>query len=152
MNIILRSATIDDAEELTDLCMVSKKSHGYDENFMERCKDELTVTPRQIQDNYFWVAECDIICGCTCLKVDADKTTGEIEAFFVHPEFQKLGVGRILWNKIIQTAHKDRLSMLHLASDPFAEGFYKKLGFTTTRYVPSGSIAGRTIPYMEMSL
>ena len=95
MKITLRSATIDDAEVLSDLCMASKKSHGYDESFMERCKEELTVTSSQIQDNYFWVAECEIICGCACLKIESDNAAGEIEAFFVHPEFQKLGVGKI---------------------------------------------------------
>ena len=152
MNTIIRPANAHEADELTALCMLSKQSNGYDDEFMASCAEELKVTRAHIVENNFWVTERDAICGCACLKIEPNAKTGEIEAFFIHPDFQNLGIGTLLWKQLLDIAIKNRLTKLHLDADPFAESFYSKLGFTTVGQVPSGSIEGRNIPYMEMSL
>ena len=148
---IIRPARLDEADALTDLSMRSKQSNGYDEAFMAACRDELTVTADRMTDGTYWVAEVNgVIRGCVCLSVDADNATGEINAFFIDPDFQRRGIGQVLWRKILEEAQE--LQTLRLDADPAAAPFYEKLGFVTVRNVPSGSIKGRTLPHMVLKL
>lgn len=149
----IRRARLDEADALTDLSMRSKQSNGYDDAFMEACREELTVTPESMADGTYWVAEIDAaIRGCVCLGHDADGTSGEIHAFFIDPEWQRRGVGQRLWQAVLEQARADGLVRLHLAADPDAVRFYAKLGFETTGAVPSGSIAGRSLPLMTRAV
>lgn len=149
---LIRPARIDEADELTALCMVSKQSNGYDGDFMALCADELRVTPSRILGSMFCVAEREYLCGCACLHIEHGTTTGDVRAFFVHPDCQGQGVGGLLWKRILKCAQSRGLSRIHLDADPFAESFYTRLGFRTIGQSPSGSIAGRTIPHMELIL
>ena len=150
---LIRPAKEGDATVLTDLCMVSKQSNGYDDAFMEACREELRVTPERLGSQQFWVAEnAPHICGCVCLEVDSERKRAEVCAFFVHPDWQRKGVGRLLWVPVLQAAGEQNLEMLHLDADPAAVPFYQSLGFVTVGENPSGSIPGRTIPYMELPL
>ncbi|NKB65160.1 MAG: GNAT family N-acetyltransferase [Gammaproteobacteria bacterium] len=64
------------------------------------------------------------------------------------PNWQRKGIGQLLWEKILQRAKAQMLTSLHLEADPFAVPFYKSIGFTIKGEVPSGSIAGRYLPHM----
>jgi len=152
MNITIRKARPDDAGKLTDLIMRSKSSNGYDEAFMAACREELAVTGARLAEEEYWVAETDVLCGCACLLVDENDTSGEVSAFFVDPGWQGKGVGRLLWQKLLERAKAQALSQLHLDSDPFAVPFYQAMGFAVTGQTPSGSIPGRFLPYMTLSL
>jgi len=152
MNITIRKARADDTGELTDLIMRSKSSNGYDEAFMAACYDELAVTPERLVEGEYWLAEADALCGCACLLVDGNGTSGEVHAFFIDPDFQGKGIGRLLWQKLLERANAQGLSKLHLDSDPFAVPFYQAMGFIVTGQTPSGSIPGRFLPYMTLSL
>jgi N-acetylglutamate synthase-like GNAT family acetyltransferase len=152
MAINIRSARPEDAQTLTDLSMLSKRSNGYDDAFMALCVDELRITTHHIKTARYWVAESDIICGCVCLRIASDGMAGAVEAFFVHPDRQGSGVGKMLWLQILQHAENHSVRNLHLDADPYAEGFYRKLGFHTVGQVPSGSIPGRTIPHMVLTI
>jgi len=149
----IRLARPDEADALTDLSIRSKQSNGYDDAFMAACRDELTVTDQHMVDGTFWVAEIDgVIRGCVCLGIAEDGTSGEINAFFIDPDFQGRGLGRKLWEAALAKARAAGLVRLHLASDPFAVPFYEKLGFVTIGTVPSGSIGGRALPHMTFAL
>ncbi len=152
MNITIRKARPDDAGELTDLIMRSKSSNGYDEAFMAACYDELAVTPERIAKGEYWVADAWALCGCASLRVDDCGGSGEVNAFFVDPDWQGKGVGRLLWQKLLERAKAQDLSQLHLDSDPFAVSFYQAMGFAVTGQTPSGSIPGRFLPYMTRLL
>ena len=150
----IRRAKLSEADFLSDLSMLSKQSNGYGEDFMEMCRDELRVTQERLEKGEYWVAETESeeICGCVCLCVESDDQSGEVHAFFIHPDWQRRGLGKKLWNKILERAIDQNLKLLHLDADPFAVAFYELLGFKTVRETPSGSIADRTIPYMELHL
>lgn len=70
MKLEIRRARPDEADALTDLSMRSKRSNGYDDAFMEACREELTVTPKRLAEGEYWVAVADDICGCVCLLPD----------------------------------------------------------------------------------
>ncbi len=151
----VRPARIDEADALTALCVRSKRSNGYDATFMAACLDELMVTPARLKAGNFWVAEVagdDVLCGCAGLTMGAGKRIGKVGMFFVDPEWQGRGAGRALWAAIVDCAQENGLRKLYLDSDPFAEAYYRKLGFEMIGRVPSGSMPGRTLPRMEITL
>jgi GNAT superfamily N-acetyltransferase len=152
MKIEIRRARPDEAETLSDLSMRSKRSNGYDDAFMEACREELTVTPSRMAEGEYWAAETDVICGCACLVENVEGDSGEVHAFFIDPAFQGRGVGRMLWLKIVELAKSKGIVKLHLDADPFAVPFYEAMGFVVVGEAPSGSIIGRTIPRMEIQL
>lgn len=106
MNIKLRQARLDEADLLSDLAMRSKQSNGYDDEFMARCRDELTVTRQSLALAELWVAEADRICGCVGLSVDEAGNSGEVFSFFVDPDFKRRGIGRLLWQDLVERMEK----------------------------------------------
>jgi len=55
----IRPATIDELSGLSDLCFRSKAVWGYDEEFMEACRGELSFEPRDLDLTPIAVAEHD---------------------------------------------------------------------------------------------
>jgi len=152
MDIDLRRARADEIDQLTELSMRSKRSNGYDDAFMKACREELTVTAARMAAGEYWLAEADEICGCVCLLTTAHSPIGEIHAFFIDPTWQRRGIGRLLWQKIVARAQAKKLSILGLDADPKAVAFYQAMGCQIVGYVPSGSIKGRLLPRMEIRL
>lgn len=163
--ITIRRALYSDCTALTSLCFRSKQSNGYDDGFMEACRGELTVTRETLEQSECWVAQhlegqhsdnAPALCGCACLTLPSntlsEKQTpvGEVGLFFIDPGWQGNGVGRLLWETILKRAESHGLHELVLDADPFAEGFYAKLGFEVIGRVTSGSIPGRTLPHMRL--
>ncbi|MDP6876881.1 MAG: GNAT family N-acetyltransferase [Alphaproteobacteria bacterium] len=148
----LRRARLDDNNVLTALFFRSKQSNGYDDAFMAACREELTVTADDLKAGEYWIAETHEVCGCACLLPDPDRPTGEVHAFFIDPNHQRQGVGRLLWQKLLERARAQNLVELRLDADPFAVPFYRKLGFEIVGTMPSGSIPGREIPHMKIAI
>lgn len=149
----IRKAELKDREALTDLCMRSKQSNGYDDAFMAQCADELRVRDGWILDHDFWLAESETgkPVGCIRLSAGDQAGTGELETCFVDPDWQGRRVGRRLFEVLIARADELGLTRIGLDADPSAEPFYARMGFETVGRVPSGSIPGRTLPRMEMT-
>lgn len=152
MGVIIRPARQEDADALTELAMISKQSNDYDDAFMEACADELRVTPDLLTANEYWVAESNVPCGFVCLQINKGEQVGQITALFIHPDWQRRGVGRLLWARVERLAREKNATALYLDADPEAEAFYHSLGFSTVGRVPSGSIPGRTLPHMKIEL
>jgi N-acetylglutamate synthase-like GNAT family acetyltransferase len=152
MSITTRKARLSDAETLSDLSMRSKQSNGYDDAFMEACRDELTVREEDFQTTEYWVAVEDGICGMVGLTPDADGKAAEVCGLFIDPDHQRKGIGQMLWDIVVKDASKRGLTSLYLDADPAAVPFYEALGLKTIRQEPSGSIPGRFLPHMELRL
>ena len=151
MNITIRRARSDEAEILTDLSMRAKRSNGYDDAFMEACRPELTVKADRLEEGEYWVADSGSVCGWACLK-EAHDRYGEVNAFFIDPEWQRQGVGRSLWLKVVERARILGMKTLFLDADPAAVPFYRAMGFVQVGEVPSGSIEGRMLPRLECQI
>lgn len=143
---ILRAPEPSEAPALTGLVMRSKASHGYDADFMAKCRDALTVRP------HTWglpqLAEDGALLGYVELHTD----TATINHLFVTPEAQGKGFGRALFTWACDTARSTGLTRLTLEADPFAEAFYAKLGARTYAQQPSTLFPGRSLPLMEIHL
>ena len=74
MPLTIRAPTIDELSGLSDLCFRSKAVWGYDEQFMEACRGELSFEPRDLQLTPIAVAEHDgKLIGVAQLKVVDDE-------------------------------------------------------------------------------
>ncbi|MEZ5923967.1 MAG: GNAT family N-acetyltransferase [Hyphomicrobiaceae bacterium] len=147
----LRRARPEEAGRLTELAIRSKASNGYDNAFMAACVGELTVTPDRVANGEFWLTELDgrITGFFELVTVDG---TAEVMALFVEPDLKNSGVGRALWTKLVQCAVAAGAACIGVGSDPFAQGFYERMGCVVVGTEPSASIPGRVLPRLVLRL
>jgi GNAT superfamily N-acetyltransferase len=127
--------------------MRSKAHWGYDDVFMEKCRDELTVRPEDLSRLMVPVAEvAGDLAGFAAVAVDGDEA--EVWFLFVDPPFIGSGVGRRLWYECVVQAQSSGARRLRVEADPFAEDFYARMGAVRVGEVASQSIAGRQLPLL----
>ena len=149
--IMLRGPKCDEAVELTDLCLRSKAVWGYDQQFMEACRGELTFTPADLQSQRIQVAEAN---GCVIgvVEVALDGEEAELAKMFVEPASLRAGAGRKLFEWAKATARASGATIMTIDADPGAANFYRRMGAVDDGVVPSGSIPGRTLPRLLLRL
>src|SRR6266545_7843579 len=96
MPIEIRRAQPHEAEMLTAIAYAAKRHWGYAEEWIQRWRDDLTITPEFISTDEVFVAEIDgEIVGCCALIVTG--SMAEIEHMWIRPEHMRCGVGRTLF-------------------------------------------------------
>lgn len=148
----IRAARPDEADLLTDLCMRSKASWGYDDAFMAASREVLTLTPQRIAGGHVWVAEeaGGAILGVTAIVPDgADQ---ELDLLFVDPTAHRGGVGRFLLLHAVEQARLAGAKELLIAADVNAAGFYERCGAVRIGEIPSDAIPGRMLPVLSITL
>ena len=143
----MRQARAEEAAALSALAMRSKAHWGYDAQFLEACRAELTLTPAFVEAHPVIVSDNgEGIAGFyTLVRWKADI---ELWHFFVDPPAMGRGIGRALWHDAVDRAAGLGYSRLLVQSDPSAEGFYLKLGAERIGDVPSQVLPGRTLPLL----
>lgn len=145
---------ISDCDTLSALVFNSKASHGYDQAFMEACRDEISVTPDTLKKGPSQLAWFDVRSeplGFIQI-VQTMPLACELEALFITPKAQGLGIGRSLFEWGTETASQLGYKEMFINSDPGAEQFYKRSGAIRVGEIPSGSIAGRLLPRLSYIL
>jgi GNAT superfamily N-acetyltransferase len=151
MEVALRRARAYEASTLSDLALAAKGYWGYDEAFLESCRTELTFSPDDVARRHFVVAEADgLVVGFYC--VDGEPPVGEFSHMWVRPSEIGTGLGRVLWQDAMAAAATAGFEYLEIEAEPNAEGFYRKMGAERTGETPSGSIPGRMLPLMRVSV
>jgi|FLOH01.1.fsa_nt_gi predicted N-acetyltransferase YhbS len=124
---IVRKAKSDEAEVLTALCRLAKASWGYPEEWMQAWASELLVTSNYIQSSKVLVAEIEgDIVGFGALS--SRKEDLDLDHLWVDPTRQRMGVGSVLWARLVEHARTTNASSIYIVSDPFAQPFYEKHG------------------------
>jgi GNAT superfamily N-acetyltransferase len=143
---------VDEADMLSDLAFRSKAHWGYPPEFMEACRDELTVTSSAIAAGRVFVLD-DHWTPVGVYSLD-DLPDGGIELghLFVEPGRFGTGVGRQLVEHACRTAHALGYRRLVIQGDPNAEGFYARCGAVRIGDRQSASIPGRKLPLFEIDL
>lgn len=155
-----REAVAADAELLTRLSFASKRYWAYPEEYYHVWRDELTITADYIDQNTVFVWECaggpvgyyslvflvhDLDVGGIALP------RGEwLEHMFILPVHIGRGIGRAMMEHVRGYCTGQGIRGLRALADPYARGFYEKMGFVFIRDYPS-TIVGRTTPLMEIS-
>jgi GNAT superfamily N-acetyltransferase len=145
---LIRQARPEEIERLTELSVRAKASWGYDEDFMARCRPELTMTAAKLASWTVLVADDDgRLVGMAAFSVDGERA--ELEEFMVEPDYHGRGVGRALMAEFLRACRARGAKRAGLDADPNAEPIYRSLGFAKIGYTPSRSIPGRLLPRME---
>lgn len=103
----------------------------YSEKLIAEFCDKYSVDKieKRIMDMQLFVAEEDekqTILGIIGIKEN------QLRTFFVHPEHQGSGIGRLLFNKLEEFAREHGLQKIILEGSPLGEPIYKHFGFEKT--------------------
>ncbi|WP_409492189.1 GNAT family N-acetyltransferase [Amycolatopsis sp. cmx-11-12] len=145
----LRAAEPHEADDITALARRSKAYWGYEQEFLDRVRDLLTVRPEQIRGEQVIVAERgERLLGY--YQLGGTPPGGELADLFVEPDAIGTGLGRRLWDHATSAARKRGFRKLELESDPHAEPFYLHMG---AQRVGEREVApGRLLPIMRIIL
>ena len=147
----LRAPLANEMTALTELCLRSKAVWGYDQAFMEACRAELTLTPRDLETSRLQIAERDgTIVGVA--QVSAADDTAHLEKLFIEPDVLRAGAGRLLFDWALATARSLGARTMIIEADPGAAAFYRRMGATDDGVAPSASIPGRFLPRLRLNL
>ena len=149
---LIRQARAGEANMLTELALRSKTHWGYDEQFIKGCRNELTITQKQISDgNCFVMVQQGRIAGFYNLTPRSEEEV-ELEHLFIELEFIGQGFGKMLWRHATGEARKLGFSRMQVLSDPYAEEFYLAMGAKRVGEVISSIRQGRMLPLMSFEL
>lgn len=154
---LLRPGLAGEAGLLSDLAIRSKGHWGYDADFLDACRGELTLTPVRAAEAVVAVVD-DVVVGFHLLEPahpdeSADRAAaGRLEMLFVGPDTIGSGVGRLLYDDAVQRARSRGWRSMALDADPGAESFYLRMGARRIGEVPSGSIPGRVLPVLDIDV
>ena len=153
MQVTLRKATGDDADALTDLAHRAKAHWGYSPSWMRQWDAQLTILPGYIEMHHVWVAECDrAIVGMCALEDRGPRWM--LEHVWVEPGLHRSGIGSRLVLRALDMARAEHATVVELLSDPYATGFYDRLGARHVGDVPAPmpGARDRTLPRYEFAL
>jgi len=147
----IRKPKIVELHQINDMVMRSKAHWGYDAEFLEACREELTFTTRQLSSNSIRVADDQgRIIGI--VKLEIALPVAVLDKLFVDPLAIGTGAGRALYDWAIDRAKHSTASRMEIDSDPGARGFYERMGARLVGKTPSGSIANRFLPLLHHDL
>jgi GNAT superfamily N-acetyltransferase len=148
--IVIRRAHAGDARCLTEIATTAKRYWGYSEDLLLLWRDELTVTPDFIASHPVYLAVSDgDVAGFYALSFDGE--IAELEHMWVYPPQMGGNVGRTLFSHAMDVARENGATMLRIASEPAAQGFYVRMGARLVGSVSSRP-AGRELPLLEVDL
>ena len=146
----IRDGVSEEADKLSALCFASKNHWGYSDQFMASCREELSITAHDFENDIILVAEYQSdTAGVAQMKNSPEAS--ELEKLFIAPKFIGHGVGKALFAKTIEKLKTYHLNLkgsakhLKIVSDPYAKEFYLKMGA-----VEAGSEASKTWPNREL--
>jgi GNAT superfamily N-acetyltransferase len=139
----IRAPTIEELSDLSDLCFRSKAVWGYDVEFMDACRAELSFEPRDLELTPIAVAEhYGKPIGVAQVKVVDDEA--DLLKLFVEPSALRSGTGKALLVWATDVAKKLGAMRLIIEADPDSAPFYRRLGAYDVGQTPSGSVPGRS--------
>lgn len=150
----IRKAHSSESALLTRIALTSKAYWGYSDEFMQSCKEELTVTPDKLTADHFSyrVIESDgTVHGYYALQTLSGSEV-ELEALFVIPDAIGNGLGKALMQDAIDCARQAGYKFIIIQSDPHADDFYTAMGSIATGKQESQSIAGRYLTVFKYNL
>ncbi len=123
----IRRAEPADADALSRVAFAAKEHWGYPEEWMERWRESLTISPEFVKESevYAVFGESQPV-GFYALV--GEGTNMELEHLWVLPERMGLGLGRALFDHAVRRVAGLGAEVLGIEADPNAEGFYRRMG------------------------
>ena len=157
----IRMAIPGDEQELTALSFASKRYWHYPDHYYRIWQPELTVSREYLQNNSVYCIENRLkIAAYYSLVFLAEDvsvmgtTLGRghwLDHMFILPRYIGKGFGRKLFSHLLTTCKTKNIGSVSLLADPYARGFYEKMGCVYIRECPS-TITGRTTPLLKIDI
>jgi GNAT superfamily N-acetyltransferase len=142
----IRRARAGDAATLTEIAHAAKRHWGYPDELMRLWTADLTVAAELAAAGMVFCAEEGRhVRGFYSLSHEGE--VFELEHLFVDPSAMGRGLGAMLFEHAIATVRSMSGTLLRIASDPHAEGFYRRMGAQRVGEVGS-TPRGRTLPLL----
>jgi maltose O-acetyltransferase len=161
MQLVIEKAQPFEHSILTEIAFAAKRHWNYPEDHYESWKSELTITSDYINRNMVYSAKQENrwIGFYSIVENPADLYSGDVliskgfwlDHMFILPEFHHLGIGRNMIHHLQQNAPAHGIEKLLIFVEPFAQGFYEKIG-AEYLHMAKSSIPGRLIPVYEMKI
>lgn len=143
---------------LTELAYASKRTWGYPEETLDEWNGPLTVLEEHMRHEAFFVAEEDreeefVPVGFFSLMPVERPDTLDLDHFWVLPEAQGKGVGRLMFERAVLEARLRGANRMTITAEPRAEGFYLKMG--AVRIGGKSTVVGgesHVLPLLELPL
>jgi GNAT superfamily N-acetyltransferase len=147
----IRPAVAAEATLLSELALRSKGHWGYDADFIEACREDLTVTADFIVSHSVFVLEADEqVKGFYGLR--GQNREVELVYLFLEPDQIGQGYGKQLWQHAIATAREQNFTSMLIESEPHAEHFYLAMGARRVGERLSTVRLDRRLPLLQYSL
>ena len=151
-------AGADDAGVLTEIAFAAKRHWGYPEDWIQRWRDVLTITPAYIAANRTFVARVEhggaggkiVGFGAVQCALSGDWW---MDHLWVIPSAMGSGVGRKLFEACEGEVRSRGALRLNIEADPHAEEFYSRMGVRIVGRKPAFMDGQeRFLPLMEKVL
>jgi N-acetylglutamate synthase-like GNAT family acetyltransferase len=130
----------------------SKAHWGYDAQFIEDCRADLTITEEDITSLLFYVLDENENTRGFYSLAPWHTDIVELVHLFIDPDFIGKGAGKYLYQHAVETAKQLGYKKIMIKSDPFAESFYQGMGAVRIGNISSSVREGRELPLMELNL
>jgi GNAT superfamily N-acetyltransferase len=153
MDVQIRKATIADAATLTAIAHAAKRHWGYAEQWFDVWHEALTIAESTVDQMPVFVADLD---GQT-VGFYALETNGNdlwLEHLWIVPDLLGRGIGSRLFAHAVDVARTSGAKWLTIESDPYAEGFYLRMGARRSGTVsaPMPGAPDRCLPVLAYAL
>jgi GNAT superfamily N-acetyltransferase len=146
----IRKAGSADAVTLTEIAHAAKRHWGYPEELIRLWDGALSVTPAFIEDHLVYCAlDGGEVLGFYALSREG--AVFELEHMWVRPQHLRAGIGTSLFAHALRTVRSEGGTVLKVASDPNAEGFYRRMGARRVGEIPTRP-EGRVLPLLVVDL
>lgn len=126
---------------ITEVCLADHQNDAPTlERWLRNKTPERFRSWRSAPDNFLVVAVCaGVICG-----VGAIRQSSDLDLLYVHPSYQRRGIGRALLMVLESRAREWGLSTIRLIASATARPFYEHFGY---EYLPAESSPGYGVLY-----
>lgn len=137
---------------LTEIAVSAKRHWNYPETWMQIWLPELTISSDYIALHEVWMmanAEKPIAFYALLAQVKDD----ELEHLWVLPEYIGRGIGKQLFQHMLERCKLFNISALKIYADPNAQSFYEKMGAKKVgEYATQMDEQIRILPVMEFKV
>ncbi|HRI21822.1 MAG TPA: GNAT family N-acetyltransferase [Panacibacter sp.] len=132
----IRTADANDTDKLKELysnTITSVNARDYNPEQIEAWASTANRTEslqRKINEQYFYVAETPDNKITGFASIDA---SGYLDMMYVHKDFQRMGIAKLLLNKILATAKDLNIQKIQSDVSITAKPFFEKYGFIVTQ-------------------
>ena len=147
----IRAAAASDLDRLREIAGHGKRFWGYDQSLVDRWLALGDFTPEvfAVKDTFVAIADDEII-AWSSLILRGDLCW--LDDLWVAPRWIRRGVGRRLFEHAVGYAKTAGAAVMEWEAEPFAVGFYEKMGGRHVRDSEPSAIWNRSLPVMGLRI